>query len=202
MLETEVKFFLTDPDAFRRRLQAAGTAARGEAFETNYRYDAADHRLWAARCLLRLRRDRRNFLTFKKPHPAGGRQFKTHEEIEIEVSDFDAAAQLLEALGFRREQIYEKRRATFTLGAVEICLDHLPFGHFVEIEGTPEAVPAAAATLGLAWPRRILANYLQIFATLRENLDLPFNDVTFAHFAGVQADMAALIRRFEIGPCE
>lgn len=202
MLETEVKFFLSDPDAFRRRLQAAATVAEAEVFETNYRFDAADQRLMTDQCLLRLRRDRRNRLTFKKPHPAGGRQFKTHEEIEIEVSDFATAAQLLEAVGFRRKQIYEKRRATFTLNAVEICLDHLPFGHFVEIEGPPEEVPGAAETLGLAWPRRILANYLQIFAALREALNLPFNDVTFDRFAAVQADMADLIRRFEVGPCE
>lgn len=202
MLETEVKFFLTDPAAFRHRLQKAAAVARGEAFETNYRYDDPAQRLLGAHCLLRLRRDRRNFLTFKKPHPAGGRQFKTHEEIEIEVSDFEVTGHLLEALGFRRVQIYEKRRATFELGAVEICLDHLPFGHFVEIEGAPRAVPAAAEALGLPWPRRILANYLQIFAALRENLRLPFNDVTFAHFETVGADMEALIRRFEAGPSE
>lgn len=199
MLETEVKFFLADPAVLRHRLRTAGTVAKGEAFETNYRYDDPAQRLLTAHCLLRLRRDRRNFLTFKKPHPAGGRQFKTHEEIEIEVSDFDTAGQLLEALGFRRVQIYEKRRATFELKAVEICLDHLPFGHFLEIEGAPEAVPAVAETLGLSWPRRILANYLQIFAALRENLGLPFNDVTFAHFETVEADMGALIRRFEAG---
>jgi adenylate cyclase class 2 len=199
MLETEVKFLLTDPAAFRRRLQAAGAVARGEVSEINYRYDDAGGRLQAARCLLRLRRDRRNWLTFKKPHPAGGHQFKTHEEIEIAVSDFDSAAQLLESLGFRRVQIYEKRRATFELAAAEICLDHMPFGHFIEIEGPPEAVVSIADALALPWSRRILANYLQIFAFLRESFALPFDDVTFANFESVQADMTDLIRRFEGG---
>ena len=138
-------------------------------------------------------------LTFKKPHPAGGRQFKTHEEIEIEVSDFDTAAQLLEALGFRRAQIYEKRRAIFEMASAEICLDHMPFGHFLEIEGAPEVVAAMAEKLEFPWSRRILANYLQIFALIRERLQLPFGDVTFAHFEKVQGDLTALIRRFEAG---
>lgn len=199
MLETEVKFFLSDPAPLRRRLRAADAAFKGEALEINYRYDDAGQRLQAARCLLRLRRDRRAVLTFKKPHPAGGRQFKTHEEIEIEVSDFDTAAQLLEALGFRRVQIYEKHRALFALASAEICLDRMPFGHFVEIEGAPRVVAATAEKLELPWSRRILANYLQIFAHIRERLQLPFEDVTFAHFARVQDDMAALIRRFEAG---
>jgi adenylate cyclase class 2 len=199
LIETEVKFLLTDPAAIRRRLQEAGAVSHGEAFETNYRYDDADGRLQAAQCLLRLRSDRRNFLTFKKPHPGGGDQFKTHEELEIEVSAFDMTDQILAALGFHRVQIYEKRRETFTLADTEICLDQLPYGHFVEIEGAPKAIPCAAAMLGLTWACRILTNYLQIFEDIRRSLNLPFQDVTFAHFSGVRADMTPIIRRFEGG---
>jgi len=197
MLETEVKFQLTDPEVLRRRLRRAGAVSTGKAFETNYRYDDADNRLQTAQHLLRLRRDRRNRLTFKQPHPSGGRQFKTHDELEIEVSDFDTAHQMLEALGFHRAQVYEKRRETFDMGTTEICLDQLPYGHFVEIEGTPDTIPTVAERLGLAWHRRILANYLQIFETIRQSLGLPFNDVTFTHFQTVQADMVPMIRRFE-----
>jgi hypothetical protein len=47
------------------------------------------------------------------------------------------------------------------------------------------------------WQRRILANYLQIFETIRQALGLPFTDVTFAHFKNVQADLVALIQPFE-----
>jgi adenylate cyclase class 2 len=200
MLETEVKFFLTDPDGIRRRLQAAGALSTGSAFETNIRYDDPDHHLLAEQCLLRLRRDRRNWLTFKKPHPTSGRQFKTHDELEIEVSDFDITHQILEALGFHRAQVYEKRRETFAMGTVEICLDQLPFGHFAEIEGTPETITSVAACLGLPWHGRILANYLQIFESIRRSLKLSFSDVTFAHFQDVPDDPTALIRQFEVGP--
>lgn len=197
MLETEVKFQLTDPEVMRRRLRRAGAVSTGTAFETNYRYDDAGNRLLAAQHLLRLRRDRRNRLTFKQPHPSGGHQFKTHDELEIEVSDFDTTHQILEALGFHCAQIYEKRRETFDMGTTEICLDHLPYGHFLEIEGTPDMIPAVAEGLGLEWHRRILANYLQIFDAIRKSLRLPFTDVTFAHFKTVQDDMVSMIRQFE-----
>jgi adenylate cyclase, class 2 len=200
MLETEVKFQLTDPEVIRRRLIRAGAVSKGNTFELNYRYDDADNRLLAAQHLLRLRRDHRNRLTFKQPHPSGGGQFKTHDELEIEVSDFDTTHQILKALGFHRAQIYEKHRETFDMGTTEICLDHLPYGHFAEIEGTPEAIPTVAERLGLEWHRRILANYLQIFETIRQSLKLPFNDVTFAHFKTVPEDMAPLVRQFEAEP--
>ena len=200
MLECEVKFFMAHPAGLRDHLRQAGALPTGSAFETNYRYEHADNPLLARQCLLRLRRDRRNRLTYKKPDSSGGRQFKTYEELEIEVSDFAVTHQILEALGFRRAQIYEKRRETYEMTSAEICLDQLPFGHFIEIEGDAEMLPSVAARLGLAWPARILANYLQIFETIREALQLTFNDVTFANFETVQADLTGLIRQFEIEP--
>ena len=200
MLETEVKFYLMDPEDLRRRLQRCGALSRGRVFETNYRFDNADHQLLSKRYLLRLRRDRRNVLTFKNPHPSGGLQFKIHDELEIEVSDFDTTCQILEALGFSRVQIYEKHRETYEMESVEICLDQLPFGHFVEIEGRPETIPSVAARLDLPWRSRILANYLEIFETIRRSLKLPFRDITFANFQALQTDLAALIRQFEAEP--
>jgi adenylate cyclase class 2 len=197
MLECEVKFFLASPERLRDRLRQAGALPTGNAFETNYRYDRIDDPLLARQCLLRLRRDRRNLLTYKKPNPSGGRQFKTYDELEIEVSDFATAHQILEALGFHRAQIYEKRRETYEMASVEICLDHLPFGYFLEIEGAADRLPSVAVSLGLAWQARILANYLQIFETIRETLNLSFTDVTFANFQAVQSDLTGLIRQFE-----
>jgi adenylate cyclase class 2 len=200
MLETEVKFYLIDPENLRRRLRRCGALSRGRVFETNYRFDNADHQLLSKRSLLRLRRDRRNVLTFKNPHPSGGRQFKIHDELEIEVSDFDTTCQILEALGFSRVQVYEKHRETYEMESVEICLDQLPFGHFVEIEGQPETIPSVAARLDLPWRSRILTNYLEIFETIRRSLKLPFRDITFAHFQALRTDWAALIRQFEAEP--
>lgn len=200
MLECEVKFFIANPEHVRDRLRRAGALPTGSAFETNYRYDRNDDSLLTRQCLLRLRRDRRNWLTYKTPDSSGGRQIKTHQELEIEVSDFDTTHQILEALGFQRAQMYEKRRETYEMGSVEICLDHLPYGHFIEIEGAADTLSSAAARLDLAWRRRILANYLQIFETIRDTLRLPFNDVSFAHFQTVRADLTGLIRQFEADP--
>jgi len=42
---------------------------------------------------------------------------------------------ILERLGFVPVLIYEKRRETWLTNGVEIVLDELPFGLFMEIEG-------------------------------------------------------------------
>ncbi len=199
MIETEVKFLITDFETIRQRLLEAGAVSRGNVFETNFRYDDAGRNLLSTQCLLRLRRDRRSRLTFKRPHPEGGRQFKTHEELEIEVSDFDTTHRILAALGYHRAQVYEKQRETFEMGATEICLDHMPYGHFIEIEGTAETIPLVAKRLGLEWHRRILANYLQMFDAIRTRLGLPFTDVTFDNFQNVPADLEPTLRGFEMG---
>lgn len=198
--EIEVKFLLDDAPAFRRTLTRLGAqSGLSEVFETNYRYDDASGSLLARRCLLRLRQDDQSRLTFKRPAPGAQGQFKVYEELEVVVADFAATHAILQALGFQPAQIYEKRRETFQLEGALICLDRLPFGDFAEIEGAPDRIRAAARTLGLNWGHRILANYLRLFEALRRNLNLPFEDVTFANFKGVTAALRPILRTFEAG---
>ena len=80
-------------------------------------------------------------------------------------------------------QIYEKYRETFTIKSACLCLDTMPFGDFLEIEGDKAAIRALAERLSLPWEHRILTNYLNIFATIKTNHGLGFNDVTFDNFA-------------------
>ena len=196
-IEIEVKFHLSDRLGLQSRLIEQGATSQGETFETNRRYDDRQGRLLAAQCLLRLRQDRDARLTFKRPRPEGGRDYKIYDEYEVIVEDFARMHQILEAIGYECVQIYEKRRATFQLQGALICIDQLPFGDFVEIEGQPESIRAAADQLKLPWEQRILTNYLHIFATIRQTLALSFRDLTFENFKTVDREMVAIIRRFE-----
>jgi len=197
-VEIEVKFLLTDVPALRRNLTRLGAQRlSGEAFEINYRYDDVADSLVARRCLLRLRQDDAARLTFKRPRPEAQNQFKAHEELEVTVSDFDTTHAILLALGYRRVQVYEKRRETFALEGALICLDQLPFGDFAEIEGAPERIRAAARALGFDWERRILANYLELFEALRRARRFPFSDATFVNFAQTAGDMRPILQAFE-----
>ena len=70
-------------------------------------------------------------------------------EYETNVSDVDATENIIERLGYRLTAVYEKRRKYWRFGEVEVVLDELPFGLYMEIEGTEEAIEKAARKLGL-----------------------------------------------------
>lgn len=181
-LEIEVKFYLTDPDAVRTRILSLGAAPRQDGFETNVRFDDAGQRLMREKKMLRLRQDTRCRLTVKSPPADADENYKIFREDEVEVGDFQTMIAILEQLGFYPRQIYEKRRETFSLLQTELCLDTLPFGHFLEIEGEKEAIRTVAEAIGLPWEKRITANYLSLFAMIKKEMDLPFDDVTFVNF--------------------
>ena len=182
-LEIEVKFHLRDAIDMQRRLRDLGATPGPNVFETNSRFDDVDSSLKKKGQLLRLRKDQACRLTFKSKPANADQDVKVYQELEVEVGDFDKMAALLEGLGFHETQIYEKRRRTFTLQATEICIDTMPYGSFIEIEGAKAQIIAVSKQLELAWGKRILENYLAIFEILRKDRQLPFTDVTFDNFA-------------------
>jgi adenylate cyclase class 2 len=149
-IEVEKKYRLTGEQAgpLRRRLEAVGAcSSAGAEFEENTIYTGPG--LDPKRRVLRLRRKgARAIFTFKE-RGAGHSAIKRQREDETEVSDADALADILDALGYRPALIYEKRRETWQVGGAEVVLDELPFGLFVEIEGEEDEILAAEKLLRL-----------------------------------------------------
>jgi adenylate cyclase class 2 len=189
-LETEVKFYLSDIQSTRQRILDLGARSCGRFFESNVRFEDAEKTLKQKKSLLRLRRDQKVTLTFKQVPPIINTQFKVMKELEVEVSDFDTTHHILQALGFHHAQIYEKWRETLVLNQTHFCLDSLPFGQFLEIEGPEKDIQNYGVKLDFPWDQRILLNYLQIFEILQKKLMLNFSDVTFANFKNVKSDLA------------
>jgi adenylate cyclase, class 2 len=199
-LEIELKFFLSHLDRMRAQLAASGAVCiSGRTFEHNVRYETADDRLRRQRCLLRLRKDRQVTLTFKSPPPETDARFKIYRELEVRVDDFDTMDAILLALGFQRRQIYEKWRESWQLDGATLCLDTMPFGDFLEIEGSPEPIMDIVRELGLCWEKRILSSYLRLFAVLREQENLSFDDVTFSNFKPIDIRFDRYCHLFESG---
>ncbi len=187
-LEIEVKFRVEDRQALQDKIERAGGERLSEVFETNLRWDDGSESLKARKCLLRLRKESggKAVLTFKSPPQIEDDRFKVFNERETEVADGEEMAAILEALGFRPVQVYEKERVTYRLGSAILCLDRLPFGDFLEIEGEKEAIRKTAERLGFDWKRRILDNYLALFEKERFSRGLTFTDVTFANFEALK----------------
>jgi len=145
-----VKFLGVDIGALLPRLEAAGATCCGACFERNEVFDTPERGLRGQDVLLRLRSAGKSVLTLKRrpevPTPAG---VKVFDEFETEVADPEAMRSILIGLGYLEAFRYEKIRATWRLAHATVCLDRLPFGDFVEIEGAPEAIADCAARLGL-----------------------------------------------------
>jgi len=198
-LEFEVKFFLSDIQSLRQDILDLGARSQGRFFEKNLRFEDANKTLKGKKCLLRLRHDHKTTLTFKSPPQESSNQFKVLKEQEVEVGDFATMNDILESLGFHCEQIYEKWRETLVLGNTQFCLDAMPYGNFLEIEGTKKDIKQYAQDLGLQWGKRILANYLEIFEILRKKFDLKFTDVTFHNFKDIDTQLQNYLHLIEAG---
>jgi adenylate cyclase class 2 len=69
---------------------------------------------------------------------------------------------ILDALGFTPTLVYEKRRQTWRLGKTEIVVDELPFGLFMEIEGSEADIAAVELKLAIKGLRTERETYPQL----------------------------------------
>jgi len=198
-LEIEVKFYLADLEGIRNKILKLGAKSKGRLFETNIRYEDKINSLIKKKSLLRLRQDEKATFTLKSSPPVKSKDYKIVNELEVEVSDFATMDQILKTLGFHPEQKYEKWRETIVLDQTVFCLDSMPYGDFLEIEGQEKDIRYYASKLDLNWQKRIIFNYLSIFEIMRKNLNLDFNDLTFNNFETVDVDAGGFLDRLEAG---
>ncbi len=161
-IEIEKKYRLSKKqrEEVLQRLPEIGAKRKGEDFEVNTLYSGPN--LEMGNCVLRLKRiGKRGILTFKQRFPSTS-DIKHQREDETRVDDPDAMEAILEALGFEPALVYEKRRETWVLGKTEIVIDELPFGLFMEIEGSEPDIREIEKKLAIKRLRTELATYPQL----------------------------------------
>lgn len=148
MIEIEKKYRITAEQRamVEQALAESGCKLKAEEFEENIIYGGA---LLAEGGVVRVRTtERRTLLTFKKRIESAS-DIKHQIEHETEVSDPEQLKKILENLGLAPRLVYEKRRRTWDFRNVEVMLDELPFGSFMEIEGSLLSIREAEMMLGL-----------------------------------------------------
>ncbi len=187
--EVEVKLFVKDFDAIAEKIVKQGGKLSGErVYERNIRYEDPASSLTPAARVLRLRQDTRARLTYKEPNDDssdGSGKVSSRTELEVTVSDFETTDLILKKLGFVPSWLYEKYRTTYDFMDCEVTLDEMPFGHFVEVEGEAEDIERALSALGLEDHPRIMRSYSELFISLKQKMNLPFQDLTFDNFKGI-----------------
>lgn len=148
-IEIEKKFRLTKKQRQEliNRLPEIGAKRIGEEFEENTLYEAQTFNTEGA--VLRLRRiGNKGKLTYKERLPSQS-DIKLQQEEETEIGNPEAMASILDAIGFVPALVYEKRRETWQLGRTQIVIDELPFGLFMEIEGSEKSIREIEASLSI-----------------------------------------------------
>ena len=159
-LEVEKKYRITRRQHASLIKRLAVAKYLGEEFEENTIYTHPDIDLGNA--IVRLRKiGDSGLLTYKKRLP-GAAGIKHQKEIETPVSDPDAMIEILSTIGFTPVLFYEKFRQTWAINSVEVVVDRLPFGLFVEIEGSERSIKSAEKKLKMENFRVEHATYPQL----------------------------------------
>jgi predicted adenylyl cyclase CyaB len=170
--ERELKFPVEGLESLRERLlELEAERAAPTAFEDNWVFDRQGE-LYERGCVLRVRSDGHGArVTFKGPRSFDGAT-KVRTEIEIGVDRLDATQALLEALGYKVERRYQKKREEWRLGGVLVALDRTPIGDYVEFEG--EKAETVAKRCGFDVAQAEPRSYLQLYADwLRTHPEAP-----------------------------
>ena len=191
--EIEVKFYIADLPGVQKRLERLGARlVHARTHEINLRFDTPAGDLLRQYQVLRLRQDSQARLTYKGPAQTleGAR---ARQEIEFTVSDFSSAQAFLQALGYQIVMMYEKYRTTYEMDGMEILLDEMPYGSFLEIEGPdPAGMHRFTLALQLDWECAAVDSYTALFEKLRGRLGFTFRDLSFANLATLDVTAADL----------
>lgn len=179
-LEQELKFKYSDFDTLRDRLTASKARFVQRVFEQNQVFDNDNKDLKQAGKLLRLRQAGTAELCLKsvpQNHtPERDFEVKVWEEAQTQISDVHEMQAILAGLGYREVFSYQKVREKWLLGSCSICLDRLPFGHFVEIEGDPQAIWETAQVLDLHTWDWTAKSYQELHQEWRVQKQLPHKE--------------------------
>lgn len=191
--EIEAKFCVLSLELIEDQInRIGGKLVTPRQNERNFRFDTPQQELTRGHKVLRLRQDSLTHLTFKGPaEHVGG--ISKRQEIEFEASNFIAANNFLNALGYKISVIYEKFRTTYELDELIITLDEMPYGLFLEIEGPDvSSIQNCANKLNLNWETRLTESYLTLFYRSKKALNLAFRDLTFKNFEGINIELEDL----------
>ena len=171
--EIEIKLAVSSADDARRLLRGAGFRLyRRRVLEANTVFDTPAALLRRSGCLLRVRQaGRRNTLTYKGAAQPG--RFKSREELEVELSDVRVFIAILSRLGYQQVFRYEKFRTEYKASDSDdghATLDETPIGVYLELEGRPTWIDAAARRLGFTRSDYITESYGQLYLEWRQRV--------------------------------
>lgn len=127
---------------------------------------------------LRVRSGSKNTVTMKEKI-GEDKNVRSRKETEFEISDVDQMAYILGKLGFTFVRIMEKYRINLQYKGAILSIDEMPFGMYLEIEGSEEGVGKIASELGYSNSDKILGTYWEVFEEYKKENNLTGENIVF-----------------------
>ena len=165
--EIEYKFLDVDPAELGKKILAIGGQRQFRRLFKRYVFDYPDLRLHKEKAWLRVR-DEGDKVTMTYKQRQGvveGQSDEGMREVEVEVSSFEHAAEILRSIGLIEKFYEENWRTLYTLGDVEFMIDELPMiPPYIEVEsGSKEKIEEAAKKLGLDLTQARMCSAMQVY---------------------------------------
>lgn len=179
-MEIEVKVAVEDLEPYVRLAEKLGLERlHGRHFEANTLFDFPGRPLAISGCLLRVRETEGGGLLTFKGKVQQHERYKVRPEEETLCDSGPKMRSILESIGLRPIFRYEKYREEYQAPDAHLCLDELPFGCFLELEGTPEGIERLAEGLELDPKTFLRRSYADLFGEHCRKMGVPFGDILF-----------------------
>lgn len=182
--EIECKVKVNGHDEVIAALGAVGAEFVGSFVLRDAYFDYAGHELRGGDRGLRIRRQigddgEKVIVTYKGPRE--NNPFKSRQEIETTVGEFEFMSKILLALGMKKNIVIEKKRDVWLYGGCEVCLDELPLlGTFVEVEGeNADKISKVLEALSLSGLEHIDDGYARLIKDKLKELGIKDKEVIF-----------------------
>lgn len=178
-IEQEYKFSIEEENSIEVNLRKMGARGGERVHELTVMFDNKQNQMLEKDSRLRVRT--RTFkdgssvaiLSFKQPLSREG--VKQEIEHEVSVDNVIALKMILKEIGYEPVSSYERYRTDYSLGKgsqkIQVSIDELPFGKFVEIEGNNiDQITNLASSLGFDPSNHIPNSYDGIYDQIERTL--------------------------------
>jgi adenylate cyclase class IV len=161
-IDGQVKFLLDDFCSMSYNLVANDAVFIGGSFETTTRYDTINDKYSNEGIYVRTKSGFRNTLTLKEKSDDFNNNLFSRYITEIEIENIEDITYILEKIGLNKKIIMEKYRMNWILDGINLSIDELPFGIYLEIKGSDEEIKRIIKKLNIK-SKRINITYWDIY---------------------------------------
>ncbi len=156
--EIEIKFKIEKADDIRKKLLDLGGISKKPYKQTTYGFFSDDS---IEKGIFPRIRDEHGKIVFTvKVRPQKKTKYFERKEYSVEISNVDDGVDIMKSMGYDQIRVFKKVREEWKFKDVEVVLDKLYFGTYIEIEGPKRKIEEMVKKLGFENKERITKAYL------------------------------------------